>query len=49
MRADPDRLVDVEGRQFDHWAEDTERRSQSIVQAIEWIVRSAGLSASDKA
>ncbi len=37
MKADPQRVVDVDGRQFDHWDDDAERRSESILQAIDWI------------
>ena len=44
MKADPERVVDVEGRQFDHWADDTARRHQSILQAIDWIALATGLS-----
>jgi hypothetical protein len=40
MSTDPERLVDVEGRQFDHWADDRHRRAESIAEAIEWIVLS---------
>ena len=45
MKADPDRVVDIDGRQFDHWGDDASRRHESIVQATEWIVRATGLSA----
>ena len=48
MKADSDRVVDVEGRQFDHWGDDADRRSESIVQAIEWIACTTNLSAHAK-
>jgi hypothetical protein len=38
MKMDPGRVVDVEGRQFDHWAKDKQRRAESIIEAIDWIV-----------
>jgi hypothetical protein len=41
MKADPQRVVDVDGRQFDHWGDDTERRSESILQAVDWITLAA--------
>ncbi len=38
MKADTDKLVEIEGRQFDHWGADQQRRSQSMEAAIDWIV-----------
>jgi len=48
MKADPDRMVEVEGRQFDHWSDDQQRRSQSVEAAIDWIVGITGISVSPK-
>lgn len=37
MRVDPDRLVDIEGRQFDHGGTDGLLRASSILSAVAWI------------
>ncbi len=37
MKSDPDRLVEIEGRQFDHGGGDPSLRAASISSAIEWI------------
>jgi hypothetical protein len=42
MKADRDRVVEVEGKQFDHWGNDQQRRSQSMHDAIDWISCTAG-------
>ena len=49
MKADPDRVVEVDGRQFDHWGDDRQRRSQSMEAAIDWIIGITGVSVSRKA
>ena len=38
MKTDPEKIVEVEGKQFDHWGSEDERRSQSMVDAIDWII-----------
>lgn len=38
MEADPERVVEVDGRQFDHWGNDAPRRAQSVSEAIDWIL-----------
>lgn len=38
MKKDPDRLVQIEGRQFDHWGKNESLRAESIAQAIDWIL-----------
>jgi len=37
IKADPGRLFAVEGRQFDHWEQDADRRAASISDTIAWI------------
>lgn len=50
MKADSERLVEVDGRQFDHWGSNEQSRSVSVQAAIDWIlertnsVTKAGLS-----
>lgn len=41
MQADPDKLVNVIGKQFDHGGEDQSLRASSISSAISWIVQVA--------
>lgn len=38
MKKDPECIVKVDGRQFDHWGNDELRRSTSVAEAIDWIV-----------
>lgn len=37
MQNDPDRIVNIRGRQFDHWGDDSNLRLNSISTAIQWI------------
>ncbi len=37
MKADPDRTVQIVGRQFDHWGDDAAARDTSICEAVGWI------------
>jgi len=37
IKADPGVLFAMEGRQFDHWGQDADRRAASISDAIAWI------------
>ena len=37
MRADPDRLVDIQGCQFNHCGTDTVARAASIEKAFDWL------------
>lgn len=37
MRADSEKLVDIQGRQFDHWDTDIAKRSASLANAMEWL------------
>ncbi|MFO1244106.1 MAG: hypothetical protein U1E71_02850 [Ramlibacter sp.] len=41
MKEDPWKIVEVQGRQFDHWGEDKQRRSESVNSAIDWILTSS--------
>ncbi|MDV6343215.1 hypothetical protein R2Q26_01375 [Nitrosomonas sp. Is37] len=38
MKADTEKIIQVEGRQFDHWASDAARRDASLNEAIDWIL-----------
>ena len=42
MKSDSDRVVDIEGRQFDHWGSDVQRRNESVTAAIDWILSTSG-------
>ena len=37
MQDDPNRLVRIEGKQFDHGGADSSLRDKSILAAIDWI------------
>lgn len=37
MKVDARRVVDVEGKQFDHWGGDVPRRAQAVDEAISWV------------
>jgi hypothetical protein len=44
MQADPERQVEFDGRQFDHWGRDgdTAKRAKSIAAALDWIATVVG-------
>jgi len=46
MKEDPEKVVDVQGRQFDHWGDDQQRRSESLNAAIDWILEVAAVPSS---
>lgn len=38
MKADPEIVVRVDGRQFDHWGADEQLRAHNVAAAIDWIL-----------
>ncbi len=37
MKVDPMRIANVDGRQFDHWGDDNDKKLESIRTSIDWI------------